>query len=369
MKKANFHQGGARAGRGDPRGENRAARETVLVQRDLAITLEFRNGVGPTAKRLADFFVEIRKYCLQKMDRSQIYKIISTTGTIENNYPKIEMPENLKEKATFQEQHTWKQLFTQYHEDNRMLEEHKRQLLGVILKHISRECVERVLETNDGKKAYENTDPLSFMKEMYRQLLGEGRVDNAQNLSLQRKRWACISQKQYESEFDYYGRAKAALEALKEAIIRTGVAVQDVSTRMPSEQENAVDYIRGLGPQYKDLKKYYMDNIKPWPTTLDEAHEQASKHNTHVQGDFRKPAAGDGREPAVGFFAKSDGRDPEQKPKDKSHIICHNCQKPGHYKNQCRNPKVTPGATETAVAAAVTQQKEDKGKAGVKSVN
>lgn len=374
MKRANFNQAGARPGRGEFRPENRTPRETVLVQRDLAVTLEFKNGVGPTAKRLADFFVEIRRYCMQHMDKSKIYQIISTSGTVESSYPVITAPKPLPAgEPTYVQKETWKSEYIYFQQDSRMLEEHKRQLLGVILKHISRECVERVMESTEGKKAYETTDPLNFMKEMYRQLLGEGRIDDAQNLSLQRKRWAGICQKLHESEFDYYGRSKATLEALKEAFIRVGTTTAEVNSKMPSPQEQAVDFIKGLGPQYKNFKRYYMDGLKTWPTTLDDAHEQASKYNTYHEEAARKPAAGDPREPAVGFLAKTDSRDPGPKPKkDKSHIICHNCQQTGHYKNQCRNPRVAPAAaTETAssVAAAVAQQKADKGKAGVKWEN
>lgn len=71
----------------------------------------------------------------------------------------------------------------------------------------------------------------------------------------------------------YYQRFRALLSGLHEAYTR---AVIPIPTEANRELQLALKFTMGLNTSYNVYKQYYEDSVRPWPTTLTAAFQDAS---------------------------------------------------------------------------------------------
>jgi hypothetical protein len=179
----------------------------------------------------------------------------------------------------------------------------------------------------------------------------------------------------YDVLSTYTTNTKSALSAIEQAYERAGRGGLD---EIYAEDQMALKYTMGLNHHYDEFKYFYINNLKPWPETLEGAISESLTYNPkranhHPPGGaFERANAfaftGRGGRGGRGYPGGHNGRSapnakwvrdgpgpdsPEGQKKDKgSHIAvytasktpppgykrgpCNNCSKYGHFANECR---------------------------------
>jgi Zinc knuckle len=338
---------------GNPNG---VYRSTVMVQRELSTYLEMRDGKVPPAKVVMDFMMSVKNLCQERYAKSEIYKIITPNGLLAS-YPVFTTPEEIPEESTWVKREIYKKNLENYHAKIQALAEHKLALMGVIERHMSEDVKQRVRACDEGHKGYEEQDPLMFLRAVFQQLMSDDQTDSLMNVMKITEQWSNLRMQDYESEGRYYQRAKSILQALSEAYRRVD---SDPKTQvlMPHPQMQAVQYISRLNSRFDKLKRYYIDKVREWPKTIDEAHLKAAEFIPDPQPVRKQPVvAGEpDREPAYGFAATKSEKD-ERKPSYKSTVQCYKCEKYGHYARECPDKQ---NKTNGDIGKAVNQVRSEK---------
>lgn len=344
--------------KGNPNGHYRT---TVMIQRDLSTYLEMRDGKIPPSRVVTDFLISVKNYCQEKLPKSRIHEVVTVSGTVAAEYPKFRAPDEVEDDTRWVLKQKYSKELDIYLLNVQTLDEHKLILMGVLERHISEEVKQKVCATEDGLKAYNERDPLPFMRAMFRQLMTEDSTDKMTNLNKASEQWEQLKMQDHESEANFWHRTTSILTALAHAYHRIGYTREDLEKVLPEEVQ-AVRYIMRLNDRYRQLKIYYQHRVREWPKTITAAHVQAAEFKTSTSDSKKLPAAHPeaAREPAYGFayYKKDDSKEKT----DKSQLICYKCEQPGHYAWQCKDKKGKNEPKDADVEKAVKQVRFEKKK-------
>ena len=242
--------------------------------------------------------------------------------------------------------------------------------MGIMRGQMSESSQTGVYETTVGKQAVNETDPKKLLESIIATHSGDSRLRPNHHLFIIEQRYSSMVMGAHEEVAQYYQAMRSTLSAIEQAYIRAGKNLPD--DKYPEDQMG-IKFTLGLNHHYDDYKYHFVNNLRPWPESLEEAHNEAVKFlpNRKVGGGgspaaFKRANAfayGKGRGGGRGAYSKTGpghkgksthGADSDSEkgspvsptpvnaanatpspPGGNRRGICNNCNKPGHYSYQC----------------------------------
>ena len=212
--------------------------------------LRYRYGSSVVSPhKVQEFLQAIKNYTLQHYSKG-LHKIFELGG---GSYEEPEEPEEPEADASPFEIEKWKTEYKNYNHDSRKFEEDKIKLVGTILGQLSRESVDTIRQTEDGRKAIDQMLPLTLIKTIVSTHMILGKIDNEQNLYEARRLYEGIKQGERETLDNYCRRFEAAVASLTEAAARAGM-----DTETPGEKLQAIHFTRNVNDSFS----MFRDNVQ-----------------------------------------------------------------------------------------------------------
>jgi hypothetical protein len=252
----------------------------------------------------------------------------------------------------------WKRDFTEFRDKQEKFDADKAKLFGVIIGQMSDSSKDQVATTQDGMDALRDKDPLDLVKVIVTTHLTGGKTNDDENLYSAQYAYTQLVMSREEKIATYYRRFETALTTLVECAARA-----HKNNVVPDNVMQNIHFVKTLNGFYSEYQiSFDRDIITQKPTTVQEAYEQI------VQFGSNKLGYSDQREQnhRNAFVTKKGGRGRSARGGKGSggRGNCHNCNQPGHWKDQCPNTKSAgvSGEQEEDVTKAIKEVREDKKK-------
>ena len=306
-------------------------------------------GKGPSANDTAIWAGKIKDFAMMKFE-TNIDDIFGANGS-SGEYPTREdpeLPDDEEDKVAFK---MWDVAYNIKIKFDEKLRTEKTQLFGIMVGQMSDPSKDLIKETEIGRDAFSNKDPLMLLKGAILTHMSDSRLGANQGLHKAQEQYHHLRMEAHETVSAYFQKTSNALTALEEAHVRCG---NDPTLRGEDDEQKAIKFIYGLSHHYAEFKSFYENKLLPYPATLETAFSEASTFRVRAQSSARHQNRVDmfvagGRSGRGGR-----GSRPGNVNLPKIHIkpICFNCGKDGHKAPECRSAAVDQSAQDVARAIA-----------------
>ena len=339
------NRGGRGGGRGGTVNHSRGASGTPSTMRGLTpiigVYLDVAVGATPTGNQTYNWVKRVGEY-IATITESRIDTIFGTDGDI-GEYPDYEEPEvPTAETSKFElriSMKIWEADYAHYRKQITTLEKEIRKTYAIMWGQISDSSKNRIKECEIGLSAIEHQDPRELLQAIYATHMADNRKGAMENLFAIEELYLGIRMNPSETVNSYYQKSKSMASALQEAHRRAGDEYS-----MPGDKQRGVKFILGLSDEFKDLKKYFQDEIKEWPESLEEAFLKASKftpekHTTPQRQNIFVGMKNKNSHKSH-YNTKNENKKNEKNekvPYGSKPVTCYKCGQKGHYSNECRS--------------------------------
>ena len=285
------------------------------------LTLHFSDGRS-NAHDMERFLDNMKNYCM-----ANYFIGLDNIFEIGGKYPTIEEPQMPSEEdRTTALVEAWKMKYKHFLEKKEKLESDKARLVGVIMGQMTAESKDRVQQTEDGRKAILEKDPLILVKQIRSTHLTSGNRTSGENLYFAQMRYNGIRMFEHgETIQQYMQRFDHEVDALKQA---AEVAKEDGAT--PTAQMQALHFIKRLNREYNNFKDAYERHVvKKRAKNVKDALEAAltyGKNEPVIEQEI----------PRRGAYLTTPKPNEYKGPWKPGN--CSGCGQKGHWKRDCPNP-------------------------------
>lgn len=344
----NFHRGGRIV---DVEERLRRPRNFTGVVPGL-LTLHFSDGRS-NAHDMERFLDNMKNYCM-----ANFFVGLDNIFEIDGKYPIVAEPEVPREREQENGMNAvveaWKMKYKHFLEKKERLESDKAKLIGVIMGQMTAESKDRVQQTEDGRNAILEKDPLKLVKQIRATHLTSGNRTSSENLYFAQMRYSGIKMFEHgETIQQYMQRFDHEVDALKQA-----ATAADEEGAAPTDQMQALHFIKRLNREYNNFKDAYERHlVRRRAKNVKEALEAAltyGKNEPVIEQEIQ-------RRGAFLSAAKVNEYKGPWKPGN-----CSGCGQKGHWKRDCPNPHLwkTKSGVDQDVDKAVEEIRNKSGSGG-----
>jgi hypothetical protein len=307
--------------------------------------------------KVQEFLNDIKNYTLQHYS-SGLHKIFETGG----EYVEPEVPAQPHVDATAVQMKIWENAYKNYSYDKRKFDEDKIKLVGTILGQLSKESVDVIRQTEDGREGIDKQMPLTLIKAIVSTHLILGKVDDEQNLYEARRIYENMRQGEKETLDSYCRRFEAAVASVKEAASRA-----EMEEECPNEKLQAIHFVRNVNDKYSLFKDNVQRGIIAIDDTVRDALEAAIKFG---EGSAYRPIS---HSESRGVFASTRGRGGRVRGRGhgggrtsygpSAKYPCKICNSTDHWAKDCPDGEKKPAA-DSAVKKAVDEVRAENSAGG-----
>ena len=200
--------------------------------------------------------------------------IIFGSDGILGAYPVFPEPADPPETATPADRKKWEIKFTAWSKEKDKFELDKRKLFGIMLGQMSDSSKTRARETEIGEEATVEQEPRKLLQAILATHLGDSRLGAEHHLFNMEQRYHLLKQGPNDSLVFYHQSIRSTFSRIDQAYVRSG-RVQP-QNNFP-EQQKGLKFTMGLNHIYDEHKNFFINGVKPWPQSLDEAYTSATK--------------------------------------------------------------------------------------------
>ena len=200
--------------------------------------------------------------------------IIFGSDGILGAYPVFPEPADPPETATPADRKKWEIKFTAWSKEKDSFELDKRKLFGIMLGQMSDSSKTRARETEIGEEATVEQEPRKLLQAILATHLGDSRLGAEHHLFNMEQRYHLLKQGPNDSLVFYHQSIRSTFSGIDQAYVRAG-RVQP-QNNFP-EQQKGLKFTMGLNHIYDEHKNFFINGVKLWPQSLDEAYASATK--------------------------------------------------------------------------------------------
>jgi Zinc knuckle len=240
--------------------------------------LNFPMGSSISPSEVQRWASEWANVLAEQCPNSELTLIVNDDGTPADGYPEREEPEMpdpedpdiINLRFNYQEQ---MKIRNKYYE-HRRIENIK--ATRIALNRLGADSQARVRETELGRQAIANNDPLALLEQIFLCHSTDFLLETEQNAVVAMRRFHSITQGETETTGKYYIRFKATRQAMVTALEANG---DNAANQLPSDAAQAVMFIVGMNNGYRRFKNSFIDGTSDtgYPNTLVLAYERALK--------------------------------------------------------------------------------------------
>ena len=242
---------------------------------------------------------KLKEYSMANCD-TKVSVIFGQDGTL-GDYPVFVAPDHPGPFPDPSEYDIWKIDYADYRKQCNRLEEDKTKLYGIMLGQMSESSKIRVRETLVGEESVTEFDPRKLLQAILATHIGDSTLGLNHQLFNITQKYNNLVMLPYDSLSTYYTNTKSSLSAIEQSYERAGRAGLDENY---PEDQMALKFIMGLNHMYDDFKYFYINNLKPWPDTLDQANSEAAKFSPKTKSAAHSNAADYERANAFAFTGR-----------------------------------------------------------------
>ena len=239
------------------------------------LTLHYAEGRS-NAHEMERFLESVKNHCM-----ANLFIGLDGIFEIDGDYPEINEPEKPDDEEGSTESdkrfalETWKMEYKHFLDKTDKLESDKAKLTGIILGQMTAESKDRVRQTQDGRTAISEKDPLKLIIQIRATHITHGNRTSGENLYSAQMRYNGIRMFEHgETIQQYMQRFDHELDALKQA-----AKIAKDESGVPAEKMQALHFIKRLNREYDDFKDAYERHvIKGRASTIREAIEAALRY-------------------------------------------------------------------------------------------
>jgi Zinc knuckle len=187
-----------------------------------------------------------------------------------------------------------------YHNDKVKLVKDKKQLMGLIHRHMTEASEQRVISYEGGRVARDTKDPLAFLKVIVASHSTTGKADPEEALYEAQQGYLQTRMREEELLAPYTERFEGVVRTLTEA-----AQLADKVEQVPTPDQQARHYIKTLNSRFAQYKDAVQNGLVYYPTDVHEAAQGASEWSTTYT---RKYDQGAGYHQRLNIFVSPRGR-------------------------------------------------------------
>ena len=310
----------------------------------------------------------MNKVCEYSMTQcvTKIGVIFGADGVL-GDYPVFPEPDDPIDTATAAERKKWEIKFSSWSKEQDNFALDKRKLFGIMLGQMGESSKNRVRETAIGIEAMEEQEPRKLLQAILATHLGDSRLGAEHHLFNMEHSYHLLRQGPNDSLVHYHQSIKSTLSGIDQAYVRAGR--EQPENNMPDTQK-ALKFTMGLNHLYEEHKNFFINGVKPWPDTLEEAFQSASRFiptkrlsggggaaaeraNAFAMKAAKGAKGHESKSTPNGKFVRHEKSEVEAEPKQSIAAAaattlgnkkpyrkgsCNNCGEMGHYAYACTEP-------------------------------
>ena len=203
-----------------------------------------------------------------------IFRANGATGEYPSR-PEPELPEDEDDRVGFK---VWEVAYVSKTRFDGKLAVEKIQLFGIMIGQMSEPSKDLIKETEIGREAFDNKDPLMLLKGAIQTHMSNSRLGAEQGLHKTQEVYNSLKMESGETVSGFYQKMKSSLAALEEAHSRCG---NDPAHRMDDESQRTIKFIYDLSNSYSEFKGFYENKLLDFPDSLDSAFTEASTYRAN----------------------------------------------------------------------------------------
>lgn len=261
-----------RGGRGSPASPvNKGTLPTIGAYLDLPPGRDIIPGA------VTKWMNKIREYGIANTE-TRVCNIFGQDGTV-GEYPVHIAPvEPTGAAVTPGERKIWELKMASHLKLNEKFQVDKAKLCGIMLGQMSDSSKIRARGNAIGDEAIMEDDPRKLLQAILATHIGDARLSVHHQLYNIRQKYNYLVMGPSDTLITFYQNIKSTLSGIEQAYTRAGK--EDIDDHYP-ETEMAIKFTMGLNHHYDEYKGYYINSLREWPTSLEEAYMEAAKYNPY----------------------------------------------------------------------------------------
>ena len=232
---------------------------------------------------VAKWMVKISEYSMT-MCTSNICIIFGQDGTI-GDYPVYVEPADPPDPCALAVKKKWDIRYTAWFNNTEQLEQDKKKLYGYMAGQMSESSKNRTKETTVGNEASIEKEPRKLLQAILATHLGDSRLGADHHLFNIEQAYHALVMGPNEPLINYLQNMRSILSGIEQAYARAGREQPD--DYFP-EGQMGLKFTMGLNHHYNEYKSFYTNNLKPWPTNLDDAYSEAASWRSTISTRARQ---------------------------------------------------------------------------------